>query len=170
MSAVFALVYPDIAQASQVMDRINDDEIAYRADVLDAVLVTKDADGRLKLHQTHHTTGSEAMWGLFWGMLLGFLFIVPLFGMTAGAAIGAALGHFIDHGIDDRWIEDVTEEMAPGGAVVFALVSDQTAEAFRASVTDLGGTILTASLSRAAEEHLQAAIAAGTSATNPSQA
>ncbi len=62
----------------------------YLIEVDDAVVVTRDQNGRVKLNQLMHPTASGAVAGAFWGMLVGWLFLMPL----AGAAVGAAGGQW----------------------------------------------------------------------------
>ena len=61
----------------------------YLIEMEDAVVVTKDAEGKTKLHQATNLTAAGAVGGGFWGMLIGMIFLNPLLGMAVGAGGGA---------------------------------------------------------------------------------
>jgi hypothetical protein len=60
----------------------------------DAVVVTKDAKGKVKLQQAMNLTLAGASSGGFWGLLIGMIFLNPLLGMALGASAGALSGKF----------------------------------------------------------------------------
>ena len=47
----------------------------YLIEMEDAVVVTKDDKGKVKLHQAVNLTLAGADSGSFWGMLIGFIFL-----------------------------------------------------------------------------------------------
>lgn len=129
----------------------------------DAVVVTKSADGKVKLHQAVNLTAVGAVGGTFWGILVGLIFLNPLLGAAAGAGAGAMSGALSDVGVDDRFMKEVGASLENGGAAVFVLVRKVTGdkvlaglEAFRAK-----GKVVQTSLSAAQEEKLRALIEAG---------
>ena len=58
----------------------------------DAVVVTKDNEGKVKLHQAVNLTAAGAVGGTFWGALIGLIFLNPLVGAAVGAGAGALSG------------------------------------------------------------------------------
>jgi uncharacterized membrane protein len=76
----------------------------------DAVAITKNEKGKLKLHQTKDDTGGK---GFLKGGVIGIIFAV-LFGgaawIVAGAALGAAFALF-DRGIKDKLLKELGEKM-----------------------------------------------------------
>jgi uncharacterized membrane protein len=66
----------------------------YLIDMEDAVVVTKDAKGKVKLQQAMNLTLAGASSGGFWGLLIGMIFLNPLLGMALGASAGALSGKF----------------------------------------------------------------------------
>ena len=56
----------------------------YLIEVEEAVIATRDDEGRVKLNQLMHPAASGAVSGAFCGMLIGWLFLMPV----AGAAVG----------------------------------------------------------------------------------
>ena len=63
----------------------------YLIEMEDAVVVTRDAKGKVQLHQAMNLTAAGAASGGFWGMLIGMLFLNPLVGAAVGAGSGAAM-------------------------------------------------------------------------------
>ncbi len=80
-------------------------------------------------------TGKGALNGAFWGMLFGLIFFVPFFGLAIGAAMGALAGKFSDYGIDDKFINQVRDQVTEGTSALFLLsskaVQDKIFEAFK---------------------------------------
>ena len=61
----------------------------YLLEMEDAVVVTRDLNGKTQLHQPVSLTGTGALSGGFWGMLIGLLFLNPFLGFAIGAGAGA---------------------------------------------------------------------------------
>ena len=87
-----------------------------------------------KTRQLNSTTTVGALGGGFWGLLFGLIFFMPLLGAAIGAASGAIAGSLTDVGIDDRFINQVRDQVTPGTSALFLLSSDavvdRIAEAF----------------------------------------
>ena len=93
-------------------------------DLDDAVVVTRDARGKVHLQQTVDSTpGKGAAWGGWFGFFIGLIFLVPLGGVLFGMAAGAIAGKFIDHGLDDKWMKEVAEAIPPDGSALFLHVN-----------------------------------------------
>ena len=90
-------------------------------EVVDAVVVTRDDDGKVKLHQAASPAGVGAAGGAVWGGLIGLLFLAPLLGMAVGAAAGAAGGAMADYGVDDAFMKELGEKLTPGDAALIVL-------------------------------------------------
>ncbi|GAA1559197.1 DUF1269 domain-containing protein [Kribbella sancticallisti] len=83
------------------------------------------------IRQLTNLAGAGALGGAFWGMLLGMIFLVPLLGAALGAAAGALSGSLQDIGIDDRFINQVRDEVTPGTSALFVLTSDVVVDKVR---------------------------------------
>ena len=92
----------------------------------DVVIVTKDDQGKVSLHQAMNLTAMGAVGGSFWGMLIGMLFLNPLLGAALGAGAGAISGALTDMGIDDKFMKELAENFKPGCAAIFILVKKAT--------------------------------------------
>ena len=126
----------------------------------DAVVVTKSADGKVKLNQAVNLTAVGALGGTFWGTLVGLIFLNPLLGAAVGAGAGAMSGALSDIGIEDRFMKDVGASLENGGAAVFVLVRKVTGDKVLAGLEEFRakGRIVQTSLSADQEEKLKALI------------
>jgi uncharacterized membrane protein len=126
----------------------------------DAVIVTREGDGKVKLHQARGTTGARAAGGAMWGGVIGLLFLAPLLGMAVGAATGALTGKMTDVGVDDGFLEELGEKLDPGMAAVIVLVHRSTPDKVIPEISQYGGTVLQSSLDDDAEARLSEALQA----------
>jgi uncharacterized membrane protein len=161
VSDLIAVAYPDEYRAAEVMLTLRRLTQEYLIDLEDACYVTKDREGKIKLHQSTKLGGAGAAGGAVWGGLIGLLFFVPLAGAAVGAGIGALVGRFTDYGIDDAFMKGLSEQMKPGSSAIFVLVRKVTPDKVIAEVSKYGGTVLRTSLSKEAEERLQSALTEG---------
>src|SRR3954447_10304281 len=98
MSDLVFIAFPSEEKAEEVRQKVLAMQSDYVIEVGDAVIATRDANGRVKLNQLFHTTAAGAAGGAFWGMLMGWLFLMPVAGAAIGAATGAISGKFTDVG------------------------------------------------------------------------
>lgn len=130
----------------------------YLLEMEDIVVVTRNAEGKVRLHQAVDLTLTGAASGSFWGLLVGFLFLNPLLGAAAGAGAGAIAGALSDTGINDSFIKEVGEDLKPGTSAVFLLVRKMTGDKVldRLSAFAGRGHVLQTSLSGEQEDKLRA--------------
>ena len=160
MSTLVVIGYDDPFRAEEVRLKLVKMQKDYLIDLEDAVVATKDKDGKVKLHQIFSTTKAGALTGGFWGTLVGLIFLNPLLGMAVGAASGAAAGALSDVGISDRFMKELAETMKTDSSVIFVLVRKATPDKVLEELKGTGGKILKTSLSHDDEAKLQAAIEA----------
>ena len=158
MSTLVVIGYDDPFKAEEVRLKLVKMQKDYLIDLEDAVVATKDKDGKVKLHQIFSTTKAGALTGGFWGTLVGLIFLNPLLGMAVGAASGAAAGALSDVGIHDGFMKELAETMKPDSSVLFVLVRKATPDKVLEELKGTGGKILKTSLSHDDEAKLQAAI------------
>jgi len=129
----------------------------------DAVIVTKDPKGDVKLHQAVNLTAAGAVGGGFWGALIGLIFLNPLVGAAVGAGAGALSGKLADIGIEDKFMKELGASFQPGTSALFVLVKEATRDKILARLKGFGGKVLQTSLSKDDEESLQKALSGATS-------
>jgi len=129
----------------------------------DAVVVTKDPEGKVKLHQAVNLTAAGAVGGTFWGALIGLIFLNPLVGAAVGAGAGALSGKMADIGIDDKFMKAIGENFQPNTSALCVLVKEATPDKVMEKLRGFGGKILQTSLSKEDEAKLQQVLAEKTS-------
>ena len=160
MSTLVVVGYKDIYKAEEVRIKLWKLQLDYLLDMEDAVVVVKDAKGKVKLNQAYNLTTTGAMSGGLWGALIGMLFLNPVLGFAVGAGAGAISGSLTDIGISDTFMKELAENMTPGSSTLFVLLRSATAAPDKVleQLSGTGGTILQTSLSSEGEARLQAAL------------
>lgn len=161
MSNLIVVAYPDEYRAAEVLAALRRLNKEYLIDLDDACYVTKDARGKIKLHQNTSLAGAGAAWGGMWGMLIGLLFFVPFLGLAIGAGMGAITGKLSDYGIDDKFAKQIAATIQPNTSAIFVLVRKATPDKVVPEIAKFGGTVLQTSLPRETEEKLQEALKQG---------
>jgi len=128
MSTLVAVVFNDESTAFEMRGALVKMQKQYLVDMEDAVVVTRDPDGKTKLHQAVSLTTAGAVSGGFWGMLIGLLFLNPLLGAAIGAGAGALASKFQDLGLDDKMMKNVGDSLKPGTSALFLLIRKATAD------------------------------------------
>ena len=167
MSTLVAVVFNDEATAFEMRAALARMQRQYLLEMEDAVVVTRDPDGKTKLHQAVTLTGAGAVSGAFWGMLIGLLFLNPLLGAALGAGAGAIAGKFRDIGLDDKMMKDIGDSLTPGSSALFVLLRKVTADkVFEGLKSFVGkGKVFQTSLNKDDEKALREALEKPSSAT-----
>jgi len=160
MSTLVVVGYNDIYTAEEVRIKLWKLQLDYLVDMEDAVVVVKDAKGKVKLHQAHNLTTTGAMSGGMWGALIGLLFLNPVLGFAVGAGAGAISGSLTDIGVSDTFMKELAANMTPESSTLFVLLRSATPAPDKVleELKGTGGTILQTSLSNEGEARLQAAL------------
>ena len=156
MSDLVAVAYKDLPTAQQVAQNLSEAQKQHLISLEDAVIVERQADGKVKLHQPS-LAAAGAAGGALWGGLIGMIFLVPLLGMAIGAASGAAAGALSDTGVDDDFLKELGSKLDEGGAALILLVRDMTPDKLLSEIK-IPGEVIQTSLSNADETALQAAL------------
>jgi len=164
MSDLVAVAFDDETTAFELRSELAKLQKEYLIAMEDVVIVTRDDNGKVKLHQAVNMTAAGAAGGGFWGMLIGLIFLNPLLGAAVGAGAGALSGYLADIGIDDDFIKGLGENLPEGGSAIFVLVKKVTGdkvlerlEPFRGK-----GRVLKTSLAKDSEDALREALEAMT--------
>src|SRR5690349_7192365 len=160
MANLIAIAYPDEATAREVLNTLARLQTEKSIELEDAVIVTRNQDGKVKLHQTSKTAAMGATGGALWGGLIGLIFLAPLLGMAVGAAAGGAAGALTDVGVDDKFLKELGTKLEPGGAALIVLVHRSTPDKVLPEIARFGGDVIQSSLDNDAEERLREVLAA----------
>jgi uncharacterized membrane protein len=155
MSNLVAVAFPSRGTAEEVMATLGRLQTEHAIELEDAVIVTRDEKGKVKLHQSNKLAAGGALGGALWGGLIGLIFFVPLFGMAIGAATGAAAGAMTDVGVDDRFMKELGEKLQPGGAAVIVLIHRSTPDKVLPEIAGFGGEVIQTSLDDETEQRLR---------------
>jgi uncharacterized membrane protein len=129
------------------------------------VIVDRDENGNVKLHQAHRPAAAGAASGALWGGLIGLLFLAPLVGMAIGAAAGGASGALVDVGVNDQFMKELGQKLAPGGAALIVLVRRVTPDKVLPEIRQFGGEVIQTSLDDESEARLREVLEGTQSAT-----
>lgn len=155
MSNLVALAFDDEKTAFDMRTKLVSMQKEYLIEMEDVVVVTKSADGKIKLHQAVNLTTAGAVGGTFWGMLIGMLFLNPLLGAAVGAGTGALTGALSDIGIDDNFMKDLANSMQSGQAMLFVLIRHATTDKVLDGLKGFQGRVIQTSLAKDQEEQLR---------------
>jgi len=100
----------------------------YLLEMEDAVVVTRDLKGKIKLHQAVSMTAAGAASGAFWGMLIGLLFFSPFLGAAVGAGAGALSAKLTEVGMDGKMTKQLGDELTPNSSALIVLLRRVTAD------------------------------------------
>ena len=166
MSDLIVVGFDSTDEADKVLLKLNGLRQEYLIDLEDAVVVVRDAEGKVHLKQSLNLTAVGATSGLLsgslWGGLVGLLFLNPLAGFAIGGALGAGAGalsgSLADYGIDDEFIKSLGNTIPNNSSALFILVRKVQPEKVLAELSGLRGRVLKTSLSPEQEQKLQAAL------------
>jgi uncharacterized membrane protein len=158
MSDLVAIAYDSVGTAREVAENVVQLQKAHEIELDDMVVVEREQDGKVKLHQPSAAAGG-AVGGALWGGLIGLIFFVPLLGMAIGAASGAAAGALSDYGVDDNFMKDLGNNLEPGAGALILLVRRVTADKVIPQIK-IPGKVIQTSLDNQTEQRLSDALAA----------
>ena len=92
------------------------------------------------------------------GLLAGLLLGGPIVGLAAGAAVGAIIGSMKDYGIDDKFINEVSENLPPDSSALFLLGAGDDEEKFLAELKPYKARVIKTTLSDEQEQKLRNAL------------
>jgi uncharacterized membrane protein len=135
-------------------------------DLKDAVVVSKDQDGSVKVTETMDPTpGRAALSGALWTGLLGLVIGGPvgwIAGIGIGAGTGAVVAKVVDLGIPDEWVAWFKDAVRPGTSTIVILAEHVHVRALADEAARFAGAeLLYTSMSDSAFEQLTEAFEHG---------
>ena len=127
--------YADAGAAADDFKTLKAGEQAGEYDVVGAVVMNRDASGKVDVHEhgDKHVAGGATL-GAVGGLVVG-LFAPPLLAATAiGAGIGAVIGELSKKHQEKKLGVDVEEYLPAGSSAVVAVVDDVYADKVEASL------------------------------------
>jgi uncharacterized membrane protein len=131
--------------------------------LLDAVVVTKDAEGKTRIRETVDLQpGRAALSGAVWTGLLGLIIGGPvgwIAGLGVGAGAGAITAKVVDVGVPDEWVDWFREAVEPHTFTVVVLANDVMIDALVEEVARFdGGRLVYANLDPYAIRRIEMAL------------
>lgn len=126
--SLVVLGFADENGAFALRDLLCDLEEEGVIEIGDAVVATRNAKERVRLHQSLPLVAARMAVGSFSGMVMGMLLLNPLFGAIAGAGAGAVSGALGDIGIDDAFMKKLSETLTPGSSALFVVVGKRNSD------------------------------------------
>jgi uncharacterized membrane protein len=158
MATLVVIDYESEVKAEEVRLALLKMQKEYLIDLIDAVVVVRGADGRVRLRQMYNMTAAGAVSGGFWGALIGLIFLNPLFGMAVGAGAGAISGALTDVGIDDNFMTELGATLKPGTAALCVLIRQMTPDKVIDEIKPFGGVLIKTNLCHENEAKLREAL------------
>jgi uncharacterized membrane protein len=142
---LLAARYPDQEHAQTILTTLEEMHRALTIDLKDAVMLTKEPDGKIKTHETTDvTTRKGAMRGVIAGGVLGLIFPPSLLvSALAGGGIGALWGKLKDSGVKHDELKEFAGDLQTGQAALVIIVSPETAERAQETLGAYEGDVLT---------------------------
>jgi uncharacterized membrane protein len=170
MSNLIVLGFNNEADAFEMRAALTRLQSQYLIEMEDAVVVTRDPHGKVKLHQSVNLTAAGAVRGTLWGSLIGLLFLNPLLGAAVGAGSGALAGALADIGINDQFMKDLGATLTPGTSALFVLVRKSTPDKVLDGLKPFIGKakVLRTSLTKDKEDELRRAFEGASSTASGS--
>jgi uncharacterized membrane protein len=131
--------------------------------LIDAVVVTKDAEGRTRIRETVDLQpGRAALSGAVWTGLLGLIVGGPvgwIAGLGVGAGAGALTAKVVDVGVPDEWVDWFRDAVEPHTFTVVVLANDVIIDALVDEVARFdGGRLVYANLDPYAIRRIEMAL------------
>ena len=168
MGQLVVLGFDGLSAADEVLNKLRSLKAQHLLDLEDAVVVERDADGKVHMKQAVNLTRlgatSGGLSGALWGTLVGLLFLNPLAGMvigaSAGAGAGALSGSLMDYGVNDEFVKKLSDTIPNNSSALFVLVREVTMDKVVEAIQPWNPRVLNTSLSNEQEAKLVEALKA----------
>ena len=156
MPNLVVITFEDPEKAHQVLEALRDEEHRHQIGLDDTAVVVKGEDGTVEVdNEVDRGVKIGVLGGSLLGLLIGFLFGGPIASLLLGAIAGAMGGDLANLGIDQRFINDVSGELAPGSSALFLMARDADPEETAEALEPFGGKVYHSHLPEETEAQLR---------------
>lgn len=152
MSDLIVVGYDSPAEADAARAELLAAAKDFACEIEDALFVTADAHGALRLRQMADVWAIGASGGGLWGLLAGMLFLTP---QRDGRTDAAASGGPSDYGLDAAFMAEVAGMLSPGRAAFCLLIHAAPSQAMMDRLGSTGAEVVRTSLDHRAEDSLR---------------
>ena len=137
------LAFDNLTQASQLQKALVKLQGQSVHNFQDAVVVTRNAAGKVKVHSAINAVTGSAAAGSVAGLALGAIFLLGFPGSVVGAGAGVVVGVLKNLGIKDRFRKELGDALKPGTSAL-ALIGTAQLDKLREKIGPLlkGATLL----------------------------
>jgi uncharacterized membrane protein len=130
---LLAIVFPGETRAQEVLDAVNRLHHEGAVDLHNAALITRDASGKIAIHETGDFTPAQgATGGAVLGAVVGLLRGKLIGSALLGAGAGYLAGKVLDLGFDDSFLKQIGDSLTPdSSALVLAIEFERLDEALQ---------------------------------------
>jgi uncharacterized membrane protein len=154
MTQLLVVIFDEVETAKQARRAVQDLQRRGLTVIRDAAVVTRDAEGKTKVHnEIDGDVKIGAGVGAVVGLLLSFSF--PLLGLALGVGGGALVGKLADRGLDSSFVREVEAELQPGSSALAVVLSDVSPEGLRAALEPFKGRVYETTLAPELADQLE---------------
>ncbi len=130
---IIGISFDDVYRSQEFLTAVTRMNANGKLELLDAVMVSKDDDGKTRVRETVDLQpGRAALSGAVWTGLLGLIVGGPV-GWLAGIGVGAGAGvitaRVVDLGVPDEWVDWFKEAVDPHSYTVVVLARNVNVDA-----------------------------------------
>jgi uncharacterized membrane protein len=156
MPNLVVITFDNVYEAGQMLEALEEEQHDHDISLDDTAVVIKDQDGTVHVdNEVDRGVKVGAIGGGLLGLVIGFLFGGPIVSLLLGAIAGALGGDLASLGIDQRFINNVSDDLTPGSSALFLMVRDADPEATAAALAPFKGKVNYTYLSAEAEARLR---------------
>jgi len=155
-TAILILTFDDMESGDKALKTLKAWQKDKMIDVADAVVLVKDDEGKVKVHETEEfTTRRGAVAGGVAGLVIGTIVGGPIGGLVLGGIAGGIAGKKIDLGVSNDEIQAVSDSMENASSgICIEINSIQNKEMLAAAVRQSGGKVHELSITEPLDVHL----------------
>lgn len=158
MSNLVVILFEGAEDAGDAFEALEEIQNTGNLEIEDSAVIVKDSSGKVDVQNTMASgTKTGIVGGGLIGLLLGGIFF-PLAGLALGAAAGGLISKAADLNVDQKFINDVTEQLEPDSSALFVIVGRGNPAAAIAALRQFKGKVLQTSLPFEVVESLKAAL------------